>query len=123
MTRNSIRLSEEYQHAKPFRKEWVYQVLQFEMLQTSNILKYKNNRSDLLTIWNRDSFRQILKSPARSYEYLSSQFFRTTSRIQLGQGTFDKSGLVMTLTNFGVKGIVSNFRLSLEGTTDKEIHE
>ena len=34
LTRNSIRLSEEYQHTKPFRKDWVYQVLQFEMLQT-----------------------------------------------------------------------------------------
>ena len=34
VTQNSIRLCEEYQHAKPFRKDWVYQVLQFEMLQT-----------------------------------------------------------------------------------------
>ena len=34
LTRNFIRLCEEYQNAKPFRKDWVYQVLQFEMLQT-----------------------------------------------------------------------------------------
>ena len=69
------------------------------------------------------SFRQILKSAARSYEYLSSQFFRTTPSLQSGHGAFDKSRLVMTLTNLGVKGIACNFRLSLEGTTGKEIHE
>ena len=81
------------------------------------------NRSDLPTIWNKDSFRHILKNAARSYEYLGSQFFRATSRLQSGWGAFDKSRLVMTLTNLGVKGIVCNFRLSLEGTTGKEIHE
>ena len=71
------------------------------------------------TIWNRDSFREILKIAARSYEYLGSQFFRTMPRLQSGQGAFDKSRLVMTLTNLWVKGIVCNFRLSVEGTTGR----
>ena len=43
----------------------------------------------------RDSFRRILKSPASIYPISGSQFFRTTTGIQLEPDVFDKSKLVM----------------------------
>ena len=49
--------------------------------------------------------------------------FRTTIEIQSGPGVFDKSGLVMTLTNLGVTRILCTFRLVLEGEAGKEISE
>ena len=58
------------------------------------------------------------------YETSGSQFFRTTTGIQSGLGTFGKSRLVMTiLTNLGVTEILYNFILVLEGETGKEITE
>ena len=39
----------------------------------------------------QDLFKHILKSSSSIYESSSSQFFRTTTGIQLGAGVFDKS--------------------------------
>ena len=44
----------------------------------------------------QDSFRHILKESANMYESSGSQFFKTTTGIQSGPDTFDKSSLVMT---------------------------
>ena len=72
----------------------------------------------------QDSFRHILKSSASMYESSGSQFFRTTTGIQSGPDAFDESKFVMTfLTILGVMEILCNFRLVLEGKTDKEIPE
>ena len=58
------------------------------------------------------------------YESLGSQFFRTTTEIQSGPDSFDKSRFIMTfLTILGVMDILCSFRLVLEGKTDKEIPE
>ena len=58
------------------------------------------------------------------YESSGSQFFRTTTGIQSGPDTFDKSRFVMTfLTILGVMDILCSFRLVLEGKTGKEIPE
>ena len=55
------------------------------------------------------------------YESSGSQFFRTTTGIQSGPDGFDKSRFVMTI--LGVTEILCNFRLVLEGKTDKEISQ
>ena len=56
------------------------------------------------------------------YESSDSQFFRTTTGIQLGPDAFDKSRFVMTfLTILGVTEILCSFGLVLEGKTGKEI--
>ena len=56
----------------------------------------------------QNSFRQILKSSADVYESSGSQFLKTTTRIQSGPDTFDKSRFIMTfLTIFGVTEICS----------------
>ena len=58
------------------------------------------------------------------YESSGSHFFRTTTGIQLGPGTFDKSRTDMTfLTNLGVTEVLCSFRLVLERKTGKEIPE
>ena len=58
------------------------------------------------------------------YESSGSQFFTTTTGMQLGPDTFDESRLLMTfLTILGVIEILSSFRLVLEGKTGKEIPE
>ena len=58
------------------------------------------------------------------YESSGSQFFRTTTGIQLRPDAFDESRLVVTfLTILGVTDILCSFRLVLEGKTDKEIPE
>ena len=52
------------------------------------------------------------------YERSGSQFFKTTTGIQSGPDTFDKSRLVVTiLTISGVTEICCSFRLVLEGKT------
>ena len=62
-----------------------------------------------------DSFRHLFKSLSSMYESSGSQFFRSTTRIQSGPDTFDKSRFVMTfLAILGVTEICS-FRLVLEG--------
>ena len=72
----------------------------------------------------RDSFRHLLKSLASMYESSDSQFFGTTTRIQLGPDVFDKSRFVMDfLTILGFKEILCSFRLVLEEKTGKEISE
>ena len=51
-----------------------------------------------------------------------SQFYKTTTAIQSGPGTFDKSRFVMTfLTILAVKFLVITARLVLERKTGKEI--
>ena len=58
------------------------------------------------------------------YESSGSQFFRTTTGIQSGPDTFDKSRFVMTfLTILGVMDTLCSFRLVLDGKTGKEIPE
>ena len=58
------------------------------------------------------------------YESSGSQFFRTTTRIQLVPDTFDQLRFVTTfLTIFGVTEMLRSFRLVLEGKTGKEIPE
>ena len=70
----------------------------------------------------QDSFRHILKSSASMFESSGSQFFRTTTAIQLGPDAFDESRFVMTfLTILGVAEILCSFRLVLEGKTGHEI--
>ena len=66
----------------------------------------------------QDSFRHILKSSASMFESSGSQFFRTTTAIQLGPDAFDESRFVMTFLNIlGVAEILCSFRLVLEGKT------
>ena len=66
----------------------------------------------------------MLKCSASMHESSGSQFFRTTTGIQSGPDTFDESRFVMIfLTILGVMEIFCNFRLVLEGKTDKEIPE
>ena len=61
-----------------------------------NILKYRNERWDLLTVWKQESFSLILKSSG----FL---FFKTIAGIQSGLEIFGKSELRMIfLTNLGV---------------------
>ena len=72
----------------------------------------------------QDSFRHLLKSLASMYESSGSQFFKTTTGIQLGPYAFDESRFVMTfLTIMGVMEILCSFRLVLEGKIGKEIPE
>ena len=66
----------------------------------------------------------MLKCSASMHESSGSQFFRTTTGIQSGPDTFDESRFVMIfLTILRVMEILCNFRLVLEGKTDKEIPE
>ena len=68
-----------------------------------NILKYRDQRRDLPTIWKTKFFRHILKSSASIYESSGWQFFRTTAGIQSGPGAFDETRFVITfLTIVGV---------------------
>ena len=72
----------------------------------------------------QDTFRHILKSSASMYESSGSQFFRTTTGVQLRPDAFDESRFIMTfLTILGVIEILCRFRLVLEGRTGKEILE
>ena len=48
----------------------------------------------------QEFFRHILKSSANMYESSGSQFFRTTTGIQSGRDTFDKSRFVMAFFAF-----------------------
>ena len=58
------------------------------------------------------------------YESSGSQFFRTTTGIQLGPYVFDESRLIVTfLTILGVTEILHSFRLVLKGKIGKEIPE
>ena len=57
-------------------------------------------------------------------ESSGSQSFRTTTGIQSGPDTSDKSRFIMTfLTILDVTEILCSFKLVLEGKTDKEITE
>ena len=57
-------------------------------------------------------------------ESSGSQFFRTTTGIQLGPDVFDKSRFIMTfLTILGVTEISCSFKLVLEGKIGKGIPE
>ena len=61
-------------------------------------------------------------SLASMYESSGSQFFRTTTGIQLGPDSFDESRFVMNfLTILGVMDILCSLKLVLEGKTGKEI--
>ena len=72
----------------------------------------------------QDSFRHILKSSASMHESSSSQFFRTTTRIQSGPDAFHEPRSAMTVpTILGVMEILCSFRLVLEGNIIKEIPE
>ena len=66
----------------------------------------------------------MLKCSASMHENSGSQFFRTTTGTQSGPDTFDESKFVMIfLTILWVMETLCNFRLVLEGKTDKEIPE
>ena len=68
----------------------------------------------------QDLFRYILKSSASMYKSSDSQIFRTTTGIQLGPDTFNKSKLVMTfLTNLGDTEILHRFKSVIEGKTGR----
>ena len=55
----------------------------------------------------QDFFRHILKSSTSISESSDSQFFRTTTDIQLGPNVFDESRFIMTfLTILGVRDIL-----------------
>ena len=83
------------------------------------MVRFSNSKSG-----KQDSFRHILKSSVGMYESSSSQFFKTATGIQWKPDFFDESRFVMTfLTIFGIMEILCNFRLVLEGKTDKEIPE
>ena len=57
----------------------------------------------------------LLRSSNSTYERSGSQFFKTTTGIQSGPGTFDESRFVMTfLTILEVSEILCSFRLVLE---------
>ena len=65
-----------------------------------------------------------MKSSACMKESSGSQFFRTTSGIQLAPDVFGKSRFIMTFsTILRVKEILCSFKLVLEGKTGKEIHQ
>ena len=67
---------------------------------------------------------QLCRSSASMYENSGSQFFRTTTRIQLGPDAFDEATFVMTfLTIVRVTETLYSFRLVLERKTGKEIPE
>ena len=56
--------------------------------------------------------------------YEGSQFFRTTTGIHSGPGTFDESRFVMIfLTIFRVTKILCSSRLLLNGKMGKDIHK
>ena len=58
------------------------------------------------------------------YESSGLQFFRTTTKIQSGQDTFDELRFITTfLTILGVIKILYSLRLVLEEKTGKEIPE
>ena len=58
------------------------------------------------------------------YENSGSQFLKTTSGIQSGQGALDQSRYVITILAFlGVMEILCSFRLVLERKIGKEIPE
>ena len=58
------------------------------------------------------------------YESSGARFFRTTTEVQSGPDTFDKSRFFMTfLTNLGAREILYSLRLVLEGKTGKKIAE
>ena len=64
-----------------------------------NILKYRDHRWDLPTIWKA----RLLQALASMYESSGSQFLRTPTGIQSGPDVFDESRFVMTfLTILGV---------------------
>ena len=72
----------------------------------------------------QDSSKHTLKISATTYESSGSQFFKTTTWIQSGPVTSDKSRLFMTiLTILGVTEILCSFRLVCEGKTNKRISE
>ena len=57
-------------------------------------------------------------------ESSGSQFFRTTTEIQLGPDALDKSRSILTfITILGVKEVLCSFKLVLEGKTGKDIPE
>ena len=71
------------------------------------MLKYRDHRLNLPTIWKTNSFRHILKISASMCEISGLQVFRTTTGIQSGSDTFDESRFVMTfLTVLGVTEIL-----------------
>ena len=61
---------------------------------------------------------------ATIYKISGSHFFTATTEIQSKPDFLDKSRLaVIFLTNLGVREILCNFRLVIEGTGGKEVHE
>ena len=60
-----------------------------------NVLKYCKGTTDEIfqQLGKQNSFMDTFKSSASMYESLGFQFFRTTTGIQSGPDTFDKSRL------------------------------
>ena len=69
----------------------------------------------------QDSFKHILKISTSMYETSCSQFFRTTTRIQLGPYTFDESKFVMTFFTILKITEIFSFTWVLEGKAGKKI--
>ena len=68
------------------------------------------------------TFSDTLQSTVSMYESSGSQFFRTTTEIQLGSDAFNESSFLWTFqASWGFTEI--HFRLVLEGKTGKEIPE
>ena len=62
----------------------------------------------------KQDLRHFWKSLANMYESVGSQFFKTTTRIQSGRDTFDKSRFITifgSLTILGVTEILCSFKL------------
>ena len=75
-----------------------------------SILKYRDHRWDLPTIWKTRLFQTHIEQFSSD-----SRFFRTSTGMQSRQGAFDKSRFVMTfLTILGFTQMSCSFRLVLE---------
>ena len=104
------------------RSYWKLLTLERGLRSFPSILKYGDHRWDLPTICKT----RLLQAHIEDFSYMSessaSQFFRTTTRIQLGPNAIDEERFVMTfLTTLGVTEILCSFRLVLERKTGKEI--
>ena len=72
--------------------------------------------------FHQDTSRHI--TLATIYKISGSHFFTATTEIHSKPDFLDESRLVIIfLTNFGVREILCNFRLVIEGTGGKEVHE
>ena len=112
--------SQLFKHFTNHRKK-TNRIVVFSCRPFPNILKYRDNRWDLLTVWKTKSLQTLIEE----FNHSSGlQFFRTVTGVQSGPDAFDKSKFIMTfVTILGVKKILCRFRLVLEGKTGNEVPE